>query len=125
MERKVDILQKELTETKKENMEVKEKLKKSKQKKENQQERIKALESETRKRTVVVYGITENENETESNLKERINKVGKKTTELRSDRPIVIECTSTQKRMEIIRKAINLKGTKIWISEDYPKPVQE
>ncbi|KAF2892621.1 hypothetical protein ILUMI_13555 [Ignelater luminosus] len=109
MEQKIEVLQKELTETKK-NMEIKERLKKAEEQIENQDERIKALERETGKRNSEI---------------QQAYRLEEKAAVLRSDRLILIEFTSPQKRIEVIRKAKHVKGSKIWISENYLKPVQE
>lgn len=78
LEKKIDKLQEELTETKKENKEIKEKVRRAEQKIEEQERRIQTLEREIRKKNIIIYGVKEEENETEQIRKEKIKEVLKK-----------------------------------------------
>ena len=40
------------------------------------------------------------------------------------NRPIKIKLVRERKKLEIMRKTNNLKGTKIWVEEDYTKEIQ-
>lgn len=145
LEKKIDKLQEELTETKKENKEIKEKVRRAEQKIEEQERRIQTLEREIRKKNIIIYGVKEEENETEQIRKEKIKEVLKKieipidiSKEIQQiyrmgkqeviggkSRPILVELTTEKKRADIFKDSKKLKGTDIWIAEDYSKMVQE
>lgn len=145
MEKKLDYLQDELAKQKNENRELKEKLRQNEEKTEKQEERIKILERQLREKRIVIYGIEEMENETDEMRKEsfkkimnkigiqtnvindikQINRIGNKENRSRYNRPLLIELDTIQKRVEIFKEAKKLKGTNIYIAEDYSKQVQE
>lgn len=122
---------------------VKEENKKLKEKLVEQDERISSLEREVRKKNIVMKGIIDKENEKESETNEKIREVVQKIGvdfDLKEDldearrigrfnpqknRPILIKLTRESTRLMILKKAKLLKGTDVWIDEDYPKEVQE
>lgn len=71
MEQKLDWLQQELITTKKKNTRLKVKLQATEKKIEIQEERVKTLEREVRKRNVI-YGVEEEKDDTEGSLKCKI-----------------------------------------------------
>lgn len=100
------------------------------------------LEREIIKKNLIVKGIEdeEDENEIESQTKiekliqnlrikfnseadmEEVRRVGKYRSETK--RPILIKLVTEKKRNEILSQAKALKGTNIWIEEDFTKEVQ-
>lgn len=108
-----------------------------------QGERIEALEREIRRNNIVIQGIEdeneEGQEETENKIKIMLNKIGveinmeKDIVEVNrlgaykpnKDRPISVKIRKWSKKMEICRNAKNLKGTNIWIGDDFSKKVQE
>ncbi|KAK4875437.1 hypothetical protein RN001_011859 [Aquatica leii] len=67
-----------------------------------QEKRIRILEREVRKKNIVIKGIKYNEQENEKETQEKVNA-----------------------KNEYFKNAKTLKGTDIWIDEDYPKEVQD
>lgn len=108
-----------------------------------QEKKITSLEREIRRRNLVVKGIPDSENE---NLEQTIEKVAKICETLGvcfkpeidldevkrlgrptadRQRPVLLKLTTTNKKVEILGKTRKLKGTNIWIDEDFPKDIQE
>lgn len=126
----------EIASVKKENVELSKKV-------EEQGKIIESLEREIRKNNLVIKGIPEEEGEreedTRNKMMEMAAKIGVKIDqEMQIDdirrmgrykpketRPILLKLTTRQKKMEILKQAKELKGTNIWIDEDYTKKVQE
>ncbi|KAK5644937.1 hypothetical protein RI129_006237 [Pyrocoelia pectoralis] len=121
---------------KQENKQLKEKI-------EMQDKRIEFLEREGRKKNLVIMGVADKEGEGEKEMLDKItllmSNIGvemDKEIELEDyirlgkfreagTRPILIKLRKFSKKMEILKHAKNLKGTDIWINEDYTKEVQE
>lgn len=133
---KLESLVIELTTVKQENTKLKEQNAK-------QEIRIAALERVTRKKNLVIKGVTEDENEsfeeTEKKIETLLRKIGvdmntdTDVDEIRrigihkagKSRPIIMKLTKEKQKTDIQKKARNLKGTEIWIDEDYTKEIQE
>lgn len=145
IETKIDTFQKELQNVKQENIRLKEENKELCTKITEQENRIEILERESRKKKIIVKGIQETEEESELILKEKIRKmlqkieipinmetetwevrrIGRIFQDRKTPRPIIIEFASWNKKMEVLKAAKKLKGSDIWISEDYTKQVQQ
>jgi len=126
----------DMNELKQENKQLKNKI-------ENQEKRIEFLERDARKKNLVIMGVSDEEDEGESEMLEKItlvmNNIGvvmDKEMELEDYirlgkyketgmRPILIKLRKYSKKMEILKQAKNLKDTDIWINEDFTKEVQE
>lgn len=135
MDGKLDALVQEIKDIKEDNVKLKEQVAK-------QEERLEKLEREIRRKNIVVKGITDNENESEAETAEKIytvlHKIGPNIDmkvdidEIRrignykkeGKRPILVKLTKDSMRSTILNTK-NLKGTEIWIDEDYPKNIQE
>lgn len=135
MNGKLDAVVDELKMIKHENARLKEKVK-------TQEERILQLEREVRKKNIVINGVEDVENEDESEREDKvstlINKIGVEIN-MREDideiirvgkysrekkRPILVKLNKERMRTKILQSTKNLKGTKIWINEDYPRDVR-
>ena len=100
--------------------------------------RVEWLEREIRKRNVVLQSMEEEKNESEEQLMVQVNRMNLKAlketdiTEVRRigkkregfKRPILIEVRTTNMKMDILRKKNKLRGTEIYVNEDYIKEVQ-
>lgn len=104
---------------------------------EKQDGRISKLENGTRKRNVIVYGITEETQENFNDLKQKIDwlfntkmelgikreeideffRLGKKNDSKRN-RPIIVKMISSWRKTEIMMNKRKLKGTRIFIEND-------
>lgn len=135
IEKKIDNNNEELKKLTHENKQLKKKIN-------EQEERLDMLEREIRKNNIVIQGIGEEKDETIDELKVKveemlekanikidmnsevseINRIG--TNAGNSKRPVLMKLMSNNKKMEILRNAKCLKGTTVWINEDYPKKVQ-
>lgn len=136
MDGKLEILNKEMKELKQENAELKAKT-------EKQEQRMEILEREIRRKNLVIKGICDDENEekikTEMKVETMLQKIGVKIDQktdidevrrigryqTETKRPILLKLMKESKRTEILSKAKGLKGTEIWIDQDYPKEVQK
>lgn len=136
MNNKLDAITKEMRQLKQENNELKNKLI-------IHEDKIEQLEREIRKKNIVVKGIPDEEEENEEKGREKINtvilkmgvEIDEKTEvdEIRRigkydsnrTRPILVKFTKESTKMKILRSARKLKGTDIWVDEDYPKNIQE
>lgn len=136
MNNKLDVLMTEMKQIKDENKRLKKKV-------EEQESRIGRLERAVRSKNVVIKGIGEEESENESSIKEKVNRIihkiginveterdideirriGRKETGKK--RPVLVKLVRESTRSEILRNARHLKGTTMWIDEDFPKNVQE
>lgn len=133
---KLDCVMLEMKQVKEENKRLKEKV-------DDQGERIINLEREVRKRNLVMRGILDKEGEKEGETRDKVSAVMQKIgvnfdikeelDEVRrigkynpqKKRPVLIKLTREATRARILRNTKVLKGTEIWIDEDYPKEVQE
>lgn len=104
---------------------------------------MESLEKQIRRKNLIIKGIVDEEKEEELITKEKVeavlSKMGIKieieseTEEIRRigkyiegrARPVIIKLMKFNKKIEILKNSNNLKGTEIWIDEDYPKEVQE
>lgn len=136
MNSKFDAFTLEMTQIKEENEKLKEKVRK-------QEDRIESLEREIRSKNIVVKGVLDEERENENTTKEKIGivmqKIGvcieeerdiddiRRIGKYRNDRnrPILVKLTKSSTRSKILKSARELKGTEIWIDEDFPKNIQE
>ena len=100
------------------------------------------LEREIKKRNLIIKGLKDEEDESNGDLKEKVAKLIKKLNvemkmeedvdEMRRmgkfdegrDRPIVIKLMKIKTKMEILRSTKALRGSKIWIEEEYTKRTQ-
>lgn len=136
MNNKLDVLTTEIRQIKDENKRLKKKV-------EEQESRIGRLERAVRSKNIVIKGIEEEENENENSIEEKVNRIihkiginveterdideirriGRKETGKK--RPTLVKLMRESTKSEILRNARRLKGTTIWIDEDFPKNVQE
>lgn len=143
MERKIDIINVELNKIKKENEQLKRNNQKLMVKIEQQEMRMEEMEKEMRKKNIIIHGVEEIKEESELQLKERmrlvlrdidipivieeeltdIRRVGKPQAGIKT-RPILIELKNWTKKLEILKAASKLRGTKIYIEQDYSKATQ-
>lgn len=145
IENKMDVIYGEIQEIKSENAKLKEENETLKKKNTEIENQMEIMEKEIRKNKIIVQGIKEMENESDLSIKENIRKmlteigmeinmenetrevrrIGKKIQNRDIPRPILIEFASGSKKIEVLKAAKKLKGSDIWISEDYSKQVQE
>lgn len=108
-----------------------------------QERKIEALEREARRRNLVFKGIDEDEKEEPKVTKEKVIKTVERLgikIEPEADidetrrlgrpiigktRPILLKLTTGDKKIEILKNSKALKGTNIWIDEDYTKETQQ
>lgn len=108
-----------------------------------QEERICSLEIELKKRNIVIQGIKDNKEEKQGEIKEKFKKVMVKMdvdinleTEIEEinriglykegrNRPIIIRLKEYNKKLEIYSQTKKLKGTEIWINNDYTNKTQK
>lgn len=133
---KLDSVMLELRQVKGENRRLKERV-------DEQGEKINSLEREVRKKNLIIKGILDKEDEKEGETRDKVSAVIQKIgvnfdtkedlDEVRrigkynpqKKRPVLIKLTKEATRVRILRNTKVLKGTEIWIDEDYPKEVQE
>jgi hypothetical protein len=103
-------------------------------------EKLSEIESDRRRKNLIIKGLNEtekNQKELEESVLAFINskvqvpietrdidvvfRVGKKQNYSNKKRHIIIKLTSERKKNEIMRNKIKLKGTDIYIDNDYPK----
>lgn len=136
MNRKMDVLMMELKQIKDENKRLSKKV-------EEQEDRIGRLERAVRSKNIVIKGIADEERENENLTKEKIDRVIQKigvNVEIERDideigrigkfeegkkRPILVKLLKESTKSKILKNAKQLKGTTIWIEEDFPKNIQE
>lgn len=136
MNEKFDMFTLEMIQIKEENKKLREKIRK-------QEDRIESLEREIRSKNIVVKGVLDEEREKENITKEKIAEVmqkigicieeGKDIDDARRigkyrnqrNRPILVKLAKSSMRSNILKNAKQLKGTEIWIDEDFPKNIQE
>lgn len=123
-----------------ENSRIKEENKRLKDKVIVQEQKIGSLEREILRKNIIIRGIEdkeeENREETAGKLMTVIHKLG---IQIRNEdideikrigkyirdrqRPILLKLTTGNKKIEILRKSKDLKGTNIWLEDDYTKEV--
>ncbi|CAN7941741.1 unnamed protein product [Ixodes hexagonus] len=105
-------------------------------------DKVDDLENRSRRNNLIVYGINEEDNETLSSIRkaviedlfkskmgvnvasvERIHRLGRKAAN--KSRPVIIKFFDYNEKMLLMKNAPKLKGTKISVSEDYSRRVQE
>ena len=107
-------------------------------------ENLDYMESQSRRNNVIIDGIKESEGEkwsdSEDKVKkllsekleldpckmeiERAHRIGKPSPSSTRPRPIVVKFLRFKDRVEVLNKAKVLKGTNIYINEDYPEAVR-
>lgn len=126
----------ELKKTKQENIQLRERV-------EKQEGKIESLEREIRKKNLVLRGVEENEREGSGETVDKVAQVVKAMgvgMEVQQDidevrrigkprdgviRPILLKLTTINKKWEILGQSKKLRGTDIWVDEDYTKEVIE
>lgn len=136
MDNKLSEVMGELRDTKVENEVMRKQIK-------MQEEKIASLERDIRRKNLVIKGIPDNESEHFEQTTEKVAKIcetlgvdfkpendldearrlGRPATD--KQRPVLLKLTTMNKKMEILAKTRALKGTNIWIDEDFPKDIQE
>ena len=119
----------------KENLLLKESIK-------EQDSRFELLEKEIRKNNIIIQGVVDENDEKEENVTEKVQniltKMGVKVdvemdaSEIRRigtykpnrNRPILVKLQKWKTKMEIYKLTKNLKGSDIWINDDFSKKVQ-
>lgn len=107
-----------------------------------QEERMERLERELRVKNIIVKGVEDSENEDEQEVKQKVERLMSEIgTEVDKDvdidivrrigkfekdrrRPILVKFTREGTKLAILKNAKNLKGTNVWIDEDYSKRTQ-
>lgn len=136
MDGKLSEVMRELKDAKLENEVMKKQIK-------NQEVKITNLEREVRRRNLVFKGVPEKERETieetmNTTIKiceslgvklnpavdvDEVKRLGR--PEADKQRPVLVKLTATNRKFEILKKAKGLKGSNVWIDEDYSKEIQE
>lgn len=107
-----------------------------------QEKQIEYLEREAKKKNLIIKGIKDTERETYIKREEEIVKlmktigvkmgtdsidmtyrIGRFNPE--KERPIVVKLTYEKSKYEILRNAKNLKGSNVWIDEDFTQKTQD
>ena len=135
LDTKMEKILEEVEDLKRENKQLKEHIA-------TQDHRISLLERKARKKNLIIKGIIDEKEET---MEETIEKtknlllIMKITIDINEDiddvrrigtfrddanRPILVKLTREKKKMEILGQTKMLKGTKIWVDEDFTKVVQ-
>lgn len=135
MNQKMEFMMKELETTKQENVQLKKQIA-------EQNKKIGEMEREIRRKNIIIKGVEDQENEKieETNDKvkaifetmevnintnmdiDEIRRIGRYKTG--ATRPILVKFISGKKKTEILKGAKMLKGTNIWIDEDYARDIQ-
>ncbi|KAK4876337.1 hypothetical protein RN001_012759 [Aquatica leii] len=136
MNTKLDTLVSEMKQVKEENVKLKAQIL-------AQERKIINLEREVRKKNIIIKGVTNEENENENELRAKlqtiIQKIGMNigikadTDQARriggynkdKKRPIHVKLTKESTKLAILQNAKKLKGSDIWIDQDYTKETQE
>lgn len=136
MDKKLSEVVNELRETKKENQRMRDIIS-------QQDERIGILEREVRKKNLIFKGVEDKIDEKPEETKRKVLMICQMlevniNPEVNIDdiqrlgkprpgtiRPIILKLTTSDKKWEILKKSNKLKGTDIWVDEDYPKKIQE
>ncbi|KAJ3648197.1 hypothetical protein Zmor_020018 [Zophobas morio] len=135
VEEKLDRNTEAMITIRKENLLLKESIK-------DQDSRLELLEKEVRKNNIIIQGVADENDEKEEKLTEKIQniltKMGVKVdveidaSEIRrigtykpnGNRPILVKLQKWKTKMEIYKLTKNLKGSDIWINDDFSKKVQ-
>lgn len=143
MEKKIDDFKSELIECKQENVKLKNEIRSLKQHTQEQERRMEEMEREVKKRNIIIHGVTEQENESELLRNEKIRIILRDMgipTEMEAEvnetrrigkyqegktRPIVLETRKWSKKVEILKETKNLRGTNIYMDEDYSRDIQK
>lgn len=136
MDGKMDLFMKQMENLKLENKQLKEQVV-------SQEIKIKTLERETRRKNLVIKGVQESGREevaeTIVKVSEIMESMGVKLDPTRDidearrlghpvmgkKRPILLKLTTGSKKREILMKTKELRGTNVWIDEDYTRETQE
>lgn len=104
---------------------------------------IESLDRELRRKNLVIKGVNDKEDEKREETKEETEKILQKIgvnidmkTEIDEikrlgrykegrQRPILMKLTTGNSKMRVLQKTKELKGTNVWIEEDYTKETQE
>lgn len=136
MDKKLTQVVNELGDLKLENKKLKEKIGR-------QDEKISSLERDVRRKNIIIRGLDDKDREGEEETKTKVLKVmdkigvkihpeydidemkrmGRPKSGYR--RPIILKLTRGDKKAEILKGSNKLKGTDIWIDEDYPRDIVE
>jgi hypothetical protein len=109
-----------------------------------QEERLEMIEREIRRNNIIIQGMVDQERgdhaETREKVQEVLRKIGADlvnanmdiaevskigTYETRKKRPILIKLRTRQCKLLILKRTKNLKGTDIWITENFTRTVQQ
>lgn len=136
MDSKMDLIMKQMDNLKLENKQLKEQVV-------SQELKIKTLEREVRRKNLIIKGVQEGEREEVAETMEKvieiIESMGVKLEPTRDidearrlghpakekKRPILLKLTTEIKKREILMKTNKLRGTSVWIDEDYTRETQE
>lgn len=136
MDTKLEKITDEVVKLRKENDALRERVTK-------QDKQIELLEREARRNNLIIHGVTDDENERMEGTEHKVVEIIKRTgVDIAADReiddarrmgryregntrPIQVKLTRGNKKAEILKQARNLKGTDIWIDQDYPKEILE
>lgn len=141
IEGKLDNMSEEMGEIKRENREMRQENKQLKAELNEVNKRVEILEREIRKKNLVIHGLQETDNEEPQMLQRKVQEVLIKTgvqikeeelSEVRrmgilknnKARPTFVQLASGKKRTEILKGGHNLKGSNVYINEDYSKEIQ-
>lgn len=122
---------------------IKDENKKLKKKIVEQEDKIEKLERTVRSKNIVIKGVEEEERENQNRTREKVDlimqklgvsveieknidemgRIGKYVTGRK--RPILVKLLKESTKSEILKNAKQLKGSDIWIEEDFPKNIQE
>lgn len=136
MTQRMEIMMKDVEATKQENVQLKKQLI-------QQEQKIKEIEQEIRRKNIVIKGLEDREDEMGEEINQKLKKIFIKMEvkiddnidieEVRrigkykrgTNRPILMKMARSKKKFEILKQTKTLRGTDIWIEEDYTKEVQE
>uniref|UniRef100_A0A1Y1KNT7 L1 transposable element RRM domain-containing protein n=2 Tax=Photinus pyralis TaxID=7054 RepID=A0A1Y1KNT7_PHOPY len=143
IESKIDDCQKQINEIKNENANLKAENEQLKSTVAQQNYRIGYLEKEIKRNNLVIQGVTEADDETNIQLKEKmetilrdmgtpitfeaeiqeLHRIGIKHAN--KTRPIFMKMRNYETKVKVMKSTKELKGTQIYITEDFPKHVME
>lgn len=131
---KMELLMKDVEVTKQENVQLKKQVA-------EQHQKIQDMEKEIRRKNIVIKGVEDKYEEKSEEINEKlkavfeqmkinidsnadideVKRMGKHRVGIR--RPIIVKMLSGRKKTEILKQTKALRGTDIWIEEDYPKEI--
>ena len=95
-------------------------------------------ENRSKRNNIIFFGIENGEREDEVSCEETVNKLLKDKlglTDVKFDRvhrlgnkqtaPIIARCTFYKQKLDILKRRTKLRGTKIYINEDYSKNIRD